>query len=86
MHLTEYEFLTLLVSLIALLLIPTIGLLLRLVVKWTRTEYRIESLAEDMKELMRQAGDDRKATDHRLRWLEENLWMNRGSGKHAIRD
>lgn len=87
MHLTEYEILTLAISVLALLMIPLIGLLIRLVIKWTRTEYRLDTLSDDIKELIAQTRDDRKANNDRLRWLEENLWQVLPvRGKHAIRD
>jgi hypothetical protein len=86
MRLTGYEYLTLIMTIVGLLLIPTIGLLVRLVVKWTRTEYRLESLAEDIKELMTQAREDRGATNQRLRWLEENVWNMGKEDRNALRN
>lgn len=86
MALSEYETLTLVMTIVGILLIPAIGLLIRLVVKWTRTEARIEELSADMRELMTQAREDRNATNLRLRWLEERIWGRQQGGKHAIRD
>jgi len=40
-------------TLLSVLLIPTIGLLIRLVVKWTKAEGKLEELARDMSELVR---------------------------------
>jgi hypothetical protein len=84
------------ISVLAILLIPAIGLLIRIVVKWTKTEARLEDLADDMKklvndkdrihtEMLGQMREDRAATDRRLRWLEEYLWW-RGGGEDAIRN
>lgn len=83
------------ISVLAIMLIPAIGLLIRIVVKWTRTEAKLEELADDMRklvenkdrihaEMLGQMREDRKATDRRLRWLEEFLW--RRGGSDAIRD
>lgn len=84
------------ITILAILLIPAIGLLIRIVVKWTRTEARLEDLADDMRklvndkdqthrEMLGQMREDRQATDRRLRWLEEYLWR-RGGGEDALRD
>jgi hypothetical protein len=70
-------------------------LVLRVVIKWTKTEAKLEALAQDMRELVEAKDkihremyttmrEDRAATDKRLRWLEENLWGKRG--RHAVRD
>lgn len=76
-------------------MIPAIGLMFRLVIKWTKTEARLEELSKDMRELvdskdrihsemLGQMREDRAATDRRLRWLEENIW--KGRGRNAVRD
>jgi|SRR5690242_10486176 len=83
------------ITVLAILLIPAIGLLIRIVVKWTRTEARLEQIAQDMQDLVRdkdrthadmmnQFREDRKVTDRRLRWLEEYLWKR--GGEDALRD
>lgn len=75
----------LIISFFAVFLIPTMIMLYRGIVKWTRTEDKLDHLIEDVEKLVRdkdathsamiqQMTDDRKATDTRLRWLEENLW------------
>lgn len=59
-------------------------------VKWTKVEDKLENLVGDVRELVSekdnthksmiaQMRDDRTASDRRLRWLEENLWKNRGT-------
>jgi hypothetical protein len=40
-------------SFLSILLIPTIGLMIRLVVKWTKAEGKLEELARDMSELVK---------------------------------
>lgn len=85
---TRFEVLTLLLSVVALLLIPAVALVIRMTILWTRTEDKLGNIAENLKELVAdkdrvhaeilgQMRDDRAATDRRLRWLEENVW-NRG--------
>jgi hypothetical protein len=72
-------------SLLFLVLTTLLGVTVRATVKWTRSQDRIQMLADDMKELivdkdkvhnemLAQMREDRSATDRRLRWLEEHLW------------
>lgn len=62
-----------------------LGLLIRITRKWTRVEDRLETLTEDVRELVEQKEDahkklyeemreDRKATNERLTYLERNVW------------
>lgn len=82
---THFETYTLILSLAAIVIIPLIVLLIRITQKWTRVEGKLETLANNMDKLVKdkdaihtemisQMRDDRKATDRRLRWLEEHLW------------
>lgn len=82
---TRFEVYTLILSLAAIVIIPLIVLLVRITQKWTRVEGKLETLANNMDKLVKdkdaihtemisQMRDDRKATDRRLRWLEEHLW------------
>lgn len=68
-----------------ILVIPSIGLLIHIIIKWTRSEDRLDRVIADLDKLIKdkdsthqaiiqQLADDRKATDRRLRWLEEHLW------------
>jgi hypothetical protein len=97
--LTKFDWLMLVMSVISILLIPTLALVFRLVVKWTKAEARLEDLADDMRklvtdkdkthtEMLTAMREDRASTDKRLRWLEENLWATtfreKGKGKHAL--
>lgn len=70
---------------LSILLIPLVGLIWRGAVKWTRVETKLDTVVEDMKEIVRDKDavhreinntmrEDRAATDRRLRWLEEHLW------------
>lgn len=58
-------------------------------VKWTRVEDSLKNLIDDVQQLVeskdkvheaiyRSMSDDRKATDRRLRWLEEYVWKKGG--------
>ncbi len=72
-------------TLIGVLFIPIIVMLYRGIVKWTRTEDKLDELVRDVQQLVKDKdathsamiqtmSDDRRATDRRLRWLEEHLW------------
>ena len=80
-------------TVIGVLFIPIIVMLYRGIVKWTRTEDKLDELVKDMatlikdkdqthREILQQMTDDRRATDRRLRWLEENIW--KGSRNNAL--
>ena len=85
---TEFEWVTVLLSVLAVLVLPALGLLVHLTIRWTRTESNLTDLVEDVKQLVtdkdrvhgemyKTMREDRAATDRRLRWLEENLWNRR---------
>lgn len=85
MSTAQLQTIGIIISFCAVFLIPTLLLLYRGIVKWTRTEDKLDHLIEDVGKLVKdkdethsaiikQMTDDRKATDTRLRWLEENLW------------
>lgn len=72
-------------SFIAVILVPLFVLLFRLAIGATRLSDRVVNIEEDLKALvadkdkthaviLEQIKDDRRATDRRLRWLEQNLW------------
>lgn len=72
-------------SIIAVLLLPGLTLLWRGAVKWTRVEVKLDTVTDKLQEIVRdkdkvhqemlvQMREDRTATNSRLRWLEENLW------------
>lgn len=82
---TRFETLSLLLSALGLLFIPTLVLLFRGAMKWTRVEDKLDEAVKDLGEIVanenrahadivRQMADDRAATNQRLRWLEENVW------------
>lgn len=81
-------FFTVALSIIAVIILPAVGMLVRITMKWTRVEDKLDHVIKNMEilvldkdrvhqELSKQMADDRRATDRRLRWLEENVW-NRG--------
>lgn len=76
---------TLLILVISGIFIPMIVVLYRGIVKWTRTEDKLDQLIieveklvkdkdETHKQILTQMSNERAATDRRLRWLEENVW------------
>lgn len=82
---TPDQRLTLILSAIGILVLPTLVFIVRATVKWTRVESKLEDVADDLKkivedkdrvhrDILQQMADDRNATNLRLRWLEEHLW------------
>lgn len=91
---SEFQILTLAITILALLIAPMLGLLIKLTIKWTRVEVKVAELVDDMKtvinakekvhtEMYSQMKEDRAATDKRLRWLEENVWGKSRGGRHS---
>lgn len=85
-----YVVISVCLSILAIIVIPLVVLLFRIVIKWTRTEDKINEIAADLKgmvvdqdkihvELAAQMREDRSATDRRLRWLEKNLWKGKNT-------
>jgi hypothetical protein len=79
---THFEITSLFLSIIGIILIPVLGFLIRGAVKWTRTEDRLATLVDDVRELVNsservhtamydQMRADRDATNKRLRFIEE---------------
>jgi hypothetical protein len=77
------------------LLLPALAIMYRGAVKWTRTEDRLATLVEDVRELiadkdkvhaeiLEQMRVDRDATDRRLRYIEE-FWMDNGRRRPRLR-
>lgn len=84
----NWESVAVIISSIAVIMLPVFGFLYRITVKWTRVEDKLENVVDDVKELvvdkdrvhseiLAQMTHDRDATDKRLRWLEQNLWRRR---------
>ena len=78
-------YLSIILSLLAVIVIPTLALIMRAAVRWKGIEDKIDNVVGDLNELVRdkdkvhqelamQMREDRKATNQRLRWLEENVW------------
>lgn len=90
---THADFVTIALSVIGIIIIPTLILLVRGAVKWTRTEDRLSELVRDVgvlvdakekvhSEMYTQMRFDRDATDKRLRFIEE--WFMRNSRKAPV--
>lgn len=82
---TADQRLTIILTVFAVLFIPTLTLIVRATVKWTRVESKLQEIADDLVKIVRDKDEthnqmftamreDRAATDRRLRWLEEHLW------------
>lgn len=88
MRLTDW--LTLVVAIVGTLMIPALAMLVRVIIKSTRTTDKLDVLADDIKdlvenkdkihaEMLEQMRHDRESFDRRLRFMEE-FWMRRGIG------
>jgi hypothetical protein len=77
-----------LLGVMGIVLIPILIMFYRGIVKWTRTEDKLNELLKDVNTLItdkdkvhaamfEQMTKDRAATDKRLRWLEEHYWKGR---------
>lgn len=81
---TEFEWVTTVLTVLAVLALPALALVVRLTVRLTVMTDKITALAQGEEqahsEMYRTMREDRAATDRRLRWLEENLWKTRGRG------
>lgn len=85
---SEFEILTLILSVLAVLIIPLLILVVRSAVRWGHMEDKMSGLADDIRALVvdkdrthdliyQQMREDRMATNKRLTWLEQNLWGRR---------
>lgn len=81
---THFEVTSLILTLITVVLIPTLVVLVRGAVKWTQTEDKLGSLVDAVEKLvdekdkvhaamLDQMTRDRDATDRRLRFIEERF-------------
>jgi hypothetical protein len=77
-----------LLGVLGVVLIPILIMFYRGIVKWTRTEDKLNELLKDVNTLIadkdkvhaamfQQMVNDRAASDQRLRWLEEHYWKGR---------
>lgn len=84
---TGFEWTTVALSVLTLIVVPLAAVVVRLIIRLTRREDKLDRLVDDVRKLVedkdrihgemyRTMRDDRAATDRRLRWLEENLWKN----------
>lgn len=84
--------LTLILLFISALGLPTLGLMVRGAMKWTRTEDKLSQVARDIeqlvkdkdqvhREIVQQMHEDRKAMNERLTWLERNAWGKSAAGR-----
>lgn len=89
MSVNAYQYLEIILTILAVLILPGIGLMIRSAVRSARLESDVRNVIEDVKqvimaeteahkEIYAQMREDRKASNQRLSWLEQNLWK-RGS-------
>lgn len=95
MRVTPFEYFSVAIAIVTVLLIPLVVLLIRGAVKWTRVEGKldgaivklgeiVQSKDRDHAELAAQMREDRKATDERLRRLEDHVWPRRRKRRTAL--
>lgn len=74
---------------LSVVVIPLTVAFIRMLIRWNRVEDRLDQVAKSVdllvqnKDAVHQAmlttmGEDRRATDRRLRWLEEHIWNHEG--------
>jgi hypothetical protein len=79
---TQYDIITILLSVTTVILVPTLTILIRGTAKWVRIESKVDYLAENLRaivhddtkihtELAEQMREDRRVNNQRLRYLEE---------------
>lgn len=74
---SEFEILTLTVSIVGVILLPILFILIRGIVKWTRTEDKLDQVVAKLIEIVKDMEEDRRATDSRLSAIE-NFFMDLG--------
>lgn len=84
---THYDITNIVLTIIAVILIPGVALLVRGTMKWTHTSDKIDNMANSMEQIVtnndaahqaiiNQMTNDREATNRRLRWFEEYFMQN----------
>lgn len=82
---TTFQIASLTIGIMATLILPVVVFLIRGAMKWSAVETkldqaitRLDAIVRDKdathQVMLQQMSDDRRATDRRLRWLEENVW------------
>ena len=85
---SHYEVVMMTLTIVSVLIMPILVVSIRMLVRWTRIQDQLSRLIDEMKdivadkdrvhsEIYKQMGEDRRATDQRLRWLEEHIWKRR---------
>ena len=85
---SHYEVVMMTLTIVSVLILPILVVSIRMLVRWTRIQDQLSRLVDEMKdivadkdrvhsEIYKQMGEDRRATDLRLRWLEEHIWKRR---------
>lgn len=83
-----------LLTVFAVIVIPTLALVVRMTIRATRMDVTLSALAKDMHalvadkdkvhaEMFRTMREDRAVTDRRLRWLEEHVWRPAAGGRRT---
>lgn len=84
---TAFQIASLALGIVSILVLPLLVFVIKGAIKWTRVETkldqaisRLDTIVRDKDQthsvMVQQMTEDRKATDQRLRWLEENVWRH----------
>ena len=82
---TAFQYLEIILTILAVLVLPALALMIRAAVHSGRLETKLDGAIEDIRGLVRskdevhkeiyaQMREDRVASNKRLSWLEQNLW------------
>jgi signal transduction histidine kinase len=93
---SKFEYISLIITITVVLLLPALALILRLTVRWTKAEVKLSEIAKDMhemvedkekvhRELYNMIKDNRDHIDGRMRWVEENIWKNQPQARQQRR-
>lgn len=88
---SNFQLVSLIIAALATLVVPLLMFVVRGAIKWSVVESKLDHAIGKLEEIVRdkdvthkamfqQMTDDRRATDQRLRWLEENVWKGRSAG------
>jgi hypothetical protein len=80
------ELLGIILTVFAVLILPALGLLIRITRKWTRIEDQLGDMTGDIRQLAEDKTNahqrlyetmkqDREVFDRRVTWLEQNFWQ-----------
>jgi hypothetical protein len=70
----HFQILLAAISLVFVVFSAGLGVLVRVVMKWQRTEDRLTDVAGDLKQLVADVAEDNRNMNERVLWLERHQW------------